>query len=59
MESFHRPTIEALGIEIGSDGYISDTQAMDAMAVLMRGPAWNADTLDAIAEVVQATNRNI
>jgi hypothetical protein len=35
----------------------TDTTALDAIAVIMSGTEWSADTLDAIAEVLHDAGR--
>lgn len=37
---------------------MSDTDAMNLIADILRVPEWSPDTLDAIAEVVRATGRD-
>jgi hypothetical protein len=38
---------------------LSDQEAMDKIYTLMDGAVWNPDLLDAIAEVVRSTGREI
>ena len=37
----------------------TDTEAIDAIAAIMSGQEWSADTLDAIADWVRASGRDI
>ena len=37
---------------------MSDTEAMNLIADILRVPEWSPDTLDAIAEVVRVTGRD-
>lgn len=41
------------------DDELQDSKALDAIAELMSGTEWDADTLDAIASVVTLTGREI
>jgi hypothetical protein len=49
----------ALSHGLGNVPKISDHRAMNAIAALMSGHEWDADTLDAIADTVRATGRTI
>jgi hypothetical protein len=42
-----------------TDRKISDERAMNAIAALMSGSEWSADTLDVIADMVRATGRTV
>jgi hypothetical protein len=37
----------------------TDVEAMDAIAELMSGAEWNPDLLDAIADIVRSTGRDL
>jgi hypothetical protein len=49
----------ALSHGLGNVPKIPDYRAMNAIAALMSGHEWDADTLDAIADTVRATGRTI
>ena len=38
---------------------MTDTEAMDAIAAILSGTEWSADTLDEIADVVRSTDREV